>query len=475
MGIRGRRARQHRLAALKFFLPAAIQKAVPFAVLPLLTAAVDPHEYGQMTILTTIMLLCTTVFGFGLDTVIFYSAYRGSARNVAANISSIARLLLVLPLATGLLLSAVASLGFLSFLGVDRLPLAITILASAFYVAGSVLPTSIYRLRQRLLLYGLTIIGFSVVQQATKLILIFCLDDPIVAWSLGDLAGATYVFILSFRTIVRNVRGSATTRQRFRSLLARAVPLVPSRLSQWILQMSDRTLVVGFLGASSGGIYGLAAQLGNISGIFIIEVCRFMLPQLAKAGGEGTSTNRIHRTLPFQFVLSAIFSGGIAFGGPILIGLAFPTEYADAATIVPTLAAAACIAGWYYSITDFIGVTLGKTKNLWIFTVTGAACGVGLNILLIPRFGVLAAAAVSVISYSLMLVLALSSVRKQLRQFRGLTRLTTLYCLFALTLILLSGPLASVDNYLLASVGLGIILMSGLLVLMYHHRSSTPN
>lgn len=470
-----RRQRRSRASSLQFFLPAAIQKTVPFLVLPVLTSVVSTDAYGQMIILTTVMLLGTTVFGLGLDTVIFYVAHRGSARNVAANLSALARLLLFAPILAGVVLAVTASTGLFSFLGVESLPLATTIVASAVYVTGSVFATSMYRLKRRLLLYAITIIGFSVVQQTTKLALIFTIDDPVLAWSLGDLAGALVVLVISLPTLISSIRSSATSPRRARRLLARGLPLVPSRLAQWILQMSDRALVVGILGASAGGIYGLAAQIGNLSGIFIIEVCRFMLPQLSKAGGEGPLTRRIHRTLPLQFVTSAMLAGCVAFAGPILLGLAFPKEYAAGATLIPALACAACIAGWFYSITDFIGVTLGKTKHLWLFTVAGSICGVGVNLALLPNFGTIAAALGSVAAYALMVALAAVSVRGHLKEFKATTRLTTSYCFAALVLMLASVPSSSTNNYWLASVGVTAVLVPGLLVLAVHHRSSTRN
>lgn len=472
---RGRRSRKSKLSSLKFFLPAAVQKAIPFAVLPLLTHAVSTNSYGQMIILTTVMLLCTTVFGFGLDTVIFYVAHRGSSSNVGANIAAISRLLMIIPLTLGCIFSILAIQGLFSFLGVEAVPLSITIVASAMYVSGSVLATSIYRLRQRLTMYGVTIVGFSLVQQSTKLVLVRLIDDSVLAWSLGDLAGGLFVCLVSLPIIVHSATGSVTSWHRTRRLLARAFPLVPSRLAQWVLQMSDKALVVSMVGASAGGIYGLAAQIGNISGIFIIEVCRFMLPQLSQAGGEGPQSNRVHRALPIQFVASAILAGGVAFLGPLVIGVFFPSEYAGSASLIPILASAACIAGWFYSITDFIGVTLGRTKTLWVFTAIGGICGLGLNLWLIPYFGTLAAAICSVVSYSIMLIFAFMSARKQLKLFRATTRPTFIYCLAALALMLACTPGTSPDNYLLASLGLAGILLPGILVLFLHYRSSTRN
>ncbi|MGO4473845.1 polysaccharide biosynthesis C-terminal domain-containing protein [Arthrobacter sp. M-10] len=443
---------------------------MPFLVLPLVTALVTPDAYGQMIILSTVMLLGTTVFGFGLDTSIFYAAHRGSSSNVAANFASAARLLLFAPIIAGVLFAALAMFGTFTFTGVEPLPLAISIFSSSIFVTGNVYATSIYRLRKSLIRYGVNIVGFSLVQQSTKLALITIGNDPVLAWSIGDLVGSIFVLIQSLPVLISSIRNSATSRRRILRLVKRGLPLVPSRIAQWTLQMSDRALVVGILGTAAGGIYGLAAQIGGLSGIFIIELCRFMLPHLARAGGEGVGTLWVRRALPIQFAASALLASGIAFSGPVLLGLFFHDSFKDGASLIPAFAASACIAGWFYSVTDFVGVTLGKTGRLWIFTVIGGIASVGINLAFLPRFGLIAAALGSVVSYGLMFLCGVLYAWKELQSYAAFTRTTLLYSIVVLASILASVPFASANNFVVAAIGLGLTVPSGVLVIAFHHR-----
>jgi O-antigen/teichoic acid export membrane protein len=58
----------------------------------------------------------------------------------------------------------------------------------------------------------------------------------------------------------------------------------------------------------------------------------------------------------------------------------------------------------YYSPTNLLSITEGRSKVIGIATVTGAAANIGLNIALIPLFGIHGAAATTTLTYLIMFV-----------------------------------------------------------------------
>ena len=54
--------------------------------------------------------------------------------------------------------------------------------------------------------------------------------------------------------------------QTIKKLLIYSVPIIPSSISLWIVNLSDRLIVTYFLGASANGIYAAASKIPNLFG-----------------------------------------------------------------------------------------------------------------------------------------------------------------------------------------------------------------
>lgn len=64
--------------------------------------------------------------------------------------------------------------------------------------------------------------------------------------------------------VIKDLRNGHPTKELKRELLKYAVPLLPNQLSWWILNVSDRLMLVFFLGTGANGLYAMASKIPAI-------------------------------------------------------------------------------------------------------------------------------------------------------------------------------------------------------------------
>lgn len=200
---------------------------------------------------------------------------------------------------------------------------------------------------------------------------------------------------------IRNV-GFAFHLPDLRKALSFGVPLVPHLLAHWVLSLSDRYLVERQLGTAAVGLYGAAYVF--IQGVDMVSasVNRAWTPMFTRVYELPSERDALARTISwFVFAVSSTACGAAWFG-PIVVRAVYAASYAEAARIVPWLAAAGLMQGLYYLFVA--GLFFRKQTHLIpVTTVVAGLSNTGLNLLLLPSYGLLGAAWATVASYGVLL------------------------------------------------------------------------
>ena len=198
-------------------------------------------------------------------------------------------------------------------------------------------------------------------------------------------------------------------------MLRYCVPLIPTATFWWITSVSDRYMITARLGSAANGIYAVSAKLPTI---LTVLSSVFMEAWLFSAVTEQQEGSRAHlqfyasvwRTFVAGMVLSA--SGVIAFSKPAVWILA-EEEYFSAWRFVPVLCLAMVFASFSTFLSSVYVVSKKSTLSFWT-ALLGAGSNVLMNLLLIPRIGVLGAAVATLLSYVLAFLVRAVSIRKLL-------------------------------------------------------------
>jgi len=223
----------------------------------------------------------------------------------------------------------------------------------------------------------------------------------LIAISLSFLGGA----ILAFRKLPAGTRPGFDLAVLKQSL-AYGLPVLPHVLSGAVLQSADRMILASGPGLADVGRYTLAASLASIVLVVSTGLQRAWTPFFYR----NVRDEQEHgwgdvRRLSF-FSVAAV--GGVAIcvalGAPLLVQLVANPDYLAAIPVVGVLALSNFFNVFYAVAAAVIFSKTGALRLIALVTVPPALINVGLNLLFVPRWGMLGAAYATLCSSVLMVI-----------------------------------------------------------------------
>ena len=170
-----------------------------------------------------------------------------------------------------------------------------------------------------------------------------------------------------------------------RDMLRYSVPLIPTAVFWWVMDVSDRYLVRWFLGGTANGLYAVGYKLPTVLTILSMVVMdAWQLSAIAEARGGRQEHLRFYAKVwtAFQAMMSLGASLVIALC-PLLIRLLAAESYREAWRYVPVLALA-MVAAAFANFMGSIYVVTGRSKDSLWTVLAGAGANIALDLLLIP-------------------------------------------------------------------------------------------
>jgi O-antigen/teichoic acid export membrane protein len=216
---------------------------------------------------------------------------------------------------------------------------------------------------------------------------------------------------------LRQASGGVVDRGRLKGYAAYGYPIAASLTLALVLASTDRFLLAAFMDAAAVGAYHASYSLANrtLDVMFIwlgAAGAPAMVMALERGGREALRQTALEQgsTLILIGLPAAV---GLALVARPMAELMIGQDLRAAATLVtPWIAASAFMSGLIAYYFGF-GFTLGKKTGLLLVTMAvPAGANVLLNLLLIPRLGVLGAAVSTALSFAVGLVACLLISRR---------------------------------------------------------------
>lgn len=220
------------------------------------------------------------------------------------------------------------------------------------------------------------------------------------------LAIRVVMFPILFFLIKRQIGIRRPHFSRIKEYLSFGLPTIPANISAWVVASSDRYVIGYFLGPASVGAYSAGYSLGNIP-FMLAGVLGFVLPPtLSKLYDEGRM-EEVKTHLRYSSKYSLAVAIPFVFGAAILaepvLRLFSTAEIASQGYfILPIIASSSLFFATYVPIAHII-VLVKKTRTIGAIWIISALVNLGLNILVVPRWGIFGAAITTLIAYGLAL------------------------------------------------------------------------
>ncbi len=222
-----------------------------------------------------------------------------------------------------------------------------------------------------------------------------------------EAAVSALALVLFFRTQPHRVRLAAFSPTRGFALLKESWWLIFSGIFSTIYLKIDQIMIGELLDSNEVGQYSAAVKISTFVYFIPLAIKQSLLPALvnAKKKSEVLYTRRLRELFLLVVILSYIIMVPIVLLGEPLITLLFGEAYQSAGRVLR----------WHIISALFIFIAV--PRNLWITnesffhlkligTVSGGVINIALNILLLPHFGIIAAAWSTLISYAAATILS---------------------------------------------------------------------
>lgn len=205
---------------------------------------------------------------------------------------------------------------------------------------------------------------------------------------------------------------------RLRQYLGFGMPLIPGMLSSWVINSSDRYVIGILLGVTPVGIYAAGYGIGYVIMYFAAPLAVVLLPTLSRLYDENRIEEvKTHLSYSLKyFLMLAIPSvlGLTVLARPLLRVLSTPEFVPEGSLVLPLIALSYLLFGTYVIFSQ-VHLLMKRTKILGILWGGAALLNVTLNVILVPLFGVTAAAAATLFCYTLVTVITILTTTQYLK------------------------------------------------------------
>ena len=223
--------------------------------------------------------------------------------------------------------------------------------------------------------------------------------------------GVEFIFILLlFTSITKKIGLKKPNTAHIKKYLSFGVPQIPSAALLWIMDSSDRYLITGFLGLSQTGIYSASYGIGTLMYLFYFPISFVVFPVVTRLWEKGdiSGVKRYleYSTKIFLFLGIPGFAGIYVLSKPLLVILS-TSAFAVGGGILTFLIALSTIFLGIYQINLYIIYLIERVKLMPIIVGLSALTNILINIVLIPKIGIIGAAISTLVSYALLALIVM--------------------------------------------------------------------
>lgn len=194
-------------------------------------------------------------------------------------------------------------------------------------------------------------------------------------------------------------------------LLKYSIPLVFNQISSWIINYSDRIIIVAVLGVSANGIYALAnkffALLVTVFNIYNMAWTELVAKTIHDEDRNDYYRKVVNLTIQIYFLLSIWVIAGLG----VAFKLFFNVSYHDAYNYIPILVVAAIFSGLSATVGS-IYIGHKETKSIGITTMGAAIVNALVHVALIGFVGLYAASISTLVAFIVLFIYRIYGLRK---------------------------------------------------------------
>lgn len=308
-----------------YTLANVLAAGVPFLLLPILTRALPPDQYGEVVAFFLLVSVCSSVAGLNAHSTVAVRWFERDTLDFPRFVGTAIAMSLASTLGCAAVLAAAAPF-WQDQLGLQGWMWPFAALAAGVTVLGNA-RTALWQSQRRPWLVAKFQVTGASLNMGLSLVGVFWLAQGAAGRNLGAFLSAAMMATLGVFLLRRSRDLNwSFTGHHARQLLRFGLPLVPHALAGAVIVGADRYVVSAQLGTDALGIYGAAAQLGMVLNVLSDAAVKAASPwlyaQLSTAGTRGMLRVVAATYASVPIALSAAIAVWLIFVavGPWLLG-----------------------------------------------------------------------------------------------------------------------------------------------------------
>ncbi|MGO1370466.1 MAG: lipopolysaccharide biosynthesis protein [Senegalia sp. (in: firmicutes)] len=414
-----------------YTISGVLTKAGSIIILPLLIRYLTPSEYGVIGALTPIVQIMSTILICGLN-VAQMRNYNLNKKNetIGSYIFTLNTFIILLSITMYFILSndfAKRLWGYIFDLGEINFSY-----IKAYIILGSLdalifMAISYFQMEKRYKRIGIGSIVSFIVNFGLTFLLIINFKMGVTGRILGILAGKLFLISVHYLNYMKNSKFKFR-KDFLKDSLAIGTPMILTGLLGTLINYSDRIILAKFSSLEVVGYYSLAYTGGLILLVFIDSFINAWTPvfydKIEKNKKDKSLVNTIEIFIA-GLVLVAI--AGELFSKEIIYFI-FPTNYYNTVDYLPYIISSSVLQGFVYYLSLFL---FHFKDNKYTSIVSGLSAGINIliNIIFIPRYGVMVAVWSTIISFILSVTIYFTIIRVKYKFSFKYIKLISIYLL----------------------------------------------
>jgi O-antigen/teichoic acid export membrane protein len=380
-----------------------VSRILATLLLPLYTHYLPPGSYGRVEIVTAATAVLAIVLQLGISSAFFrfYFDAKEDARRL-----TVIRTSFWFTMATstvGLVLGLVFADPVGHLLGLGHDPTLVRAAAVGLWAQTNYQQlTALFRVEERSTQYAIASVANVLITVAAMVLFVAVFHWGAVGLVVGNFTGTLTVYLVLVVYRYEQL-GLEFDRTLFRNMQTFGMPLVPSALALWTINFVDRQFIVHYKSAAEVGVYSAAVKIAAVI-TFVMVAFRTAWPAFAYSIEDDREAKRTY-SFVLTYLLALTSWAALALGAlaPWLVRLLTDPRYQRAEKGVALLAFAGAVYAGYIVLAIGSG-RARRTQLNWVVTGAGAAVNVGLNIWLVPRYGMVGAAISTAVAFVVLFV-----------------------------------------------------------------------
>ena len=390
-----------------------------FIFLPIITRLLTPAEYGITGTLGSMITMFTVVLGLGMYNAQMkkYIDLKDDENKMGSYMFSSFLVLIFFNLLVFLFLFTPISKKIFSFIvnlnEVPYNPLIITSVLIAFVNAINILGVTLSRMKRMYMKVALGSIISMFTNYVLAIFLIKNLQKGIIGFQMANLASSIVLLLYYFKDYFGKFR-LKPRKEYIKFSIKNGIPLIFIELTDQIVNLSDKLVLLKFITPGIVGGYNLAADGGRAFSVVKGSFVDSWTPEFYEAMKSDKNNPKITRSIENFIAIIACLCVLCQLFAPEGISLIFPKSYSKSINYMPLILAGIVIQALY--CLDYFFHFYENSIYIFYFSVFAMIFNLTGNLIFIPMFpkyGPYIAAWTTILAFLIRTVLEMIVIKKK--------------------------------------------------------------